>query len=378
MRCLVIADDFTGAAECAGIGHHVGLSSRVLRRPNRDVQPGLTAIDTDTRHMSPQQCRQQLLSMLKELNVAGYDLVYKKTDSVLRGPVGVELEVMLEHLGRKRVVLLPQNPSRGRTIEDGVYRIKGIPLHLSEFAADPTHPADRADVCQMLQSQTPLAVCCINVDDNPAGDGITIAQAATVQQVNQWASGMDETSLAAGGADFLHALLLRRPTGWRDRSPMAIKGTVLVVQGSKSPVSVKFTRRAGNDAVILQADDLAVAPDALASAITDKLSSQQKAILAFANVQQPQNSQQIAAVMAAIVEGVLERIQLNFLCIAGGSTAHAILDRLGWERFRCVTQMGSGTTLLAPHTSLTLLAVKPGSYPWPDAIRRRFVPEGQH
>ena len=46
---LVIADDLTGAAEIAGIGHYYGLPTRVIRdRPARR-ESGLTVADTDSR-----------------------------------------------------------------------------------------------------------------------------------------------------------------------------------------------------------------------------------------------------------------------------------------------------------------------------------------
>ena len=66
--------------------------------------------------------------------------MFKKVDSVLRGPVAAEIEAALDGLGLDRAVLVPANPSRGRIIRDGAYFMDGVPLDETEFADDPMHP----------------------------------------------------------------------------------------------------------------------------------------------------------------------------------------------------------------------------------------------
>lgn len=65
--------------------------------------------------------------------------IYNKTDSVLRGNVTHEVEAVIQALGLDGVLLVPANPSLGRTIEGGRYFVRGRPLHETEFARDPRH-----------------------------------------------------------------------------------------------------------------------------------------------------------------------------------------------------------------------------------------------
>src|SRR5438552_18966298 len=91
-RILVIADDLSGAAEIASLGVRYGISARIERDPLADDAPGLTVIDTDTRLHSPGAVADVLSRALSDVRARKFDLVYKKTDSVLRGPVLTEIE----------------------------------------------------------------------------------------------------------------------------------------------------------------------------------------------------------------------------------------------------------------------------------------------
>jgi len=52
--------------------------------------------------------------------VEPFGLVYKKTDSMLRGNVGSELEALLELTGCDAAVLAPSLPENGRRVKDGM------------------------------------------------------------------------------------------------------------------------------------------------------------------------------------------------------------------------------------------------------------------
>jgi uncharacterized protein YgbK (DUF1537 family) len=69
------------------------------------------------------------------------------------------------------------------------------------------------------------------------------------------------------------------------------------------------------------------------------------------------------------VESILERTVIRELVIEGGSTASAILYRLGFTRLKPFHQFGQGVIQMKikekPDMNLTL---KPGSYAWPDTV----------
>ena len=126
LKILVVADDLTGAAEVAGIAKLAGFSVAVVTQLAPDVLRAyeVVVLDTHTRALSSSQAAQQLASHLDSFDAWETTLVYKKTDSVLRGNVATELHVFMQRGSFTNALLLPANPSKGRTITQGVYYIE--------------------------------------------------------------------------------------------------------------------------------------------------------------------------------------------------------------------------------------------------------------
>ncbi|MDE6556282.1 MAG: four-carbon acid sugar kinase family protein, partial [Duncaniella sp.] len=139
----VIADDITGAAEMAGIAHRLGLRVVLTTDPysltgNADV----AVIATDTRSMSEHEAR-ELSAKYAAVLTSRNDIseIFKKTDSALRGHVVAELEAILGATRYEDALFMPANPSRGRTIRDGLYYIGDVLLDQTDFSFDPEFPA---------------------------------------------------------------------------------------------------------------------------------------------------------------------------------------------------------------------------------------------
>src|SRR4051812_19714049 len=112
---VVIADDLTGAAEIAAIGHRHGLSASVISagsQATEDVE--LLVFDTDSRLDEPDVAAEKISTLARALRERPRALIYKKTDSVLRGPVRAELEALARGLDTPRVLLVPANPALKR------------------------------------------------------------------------------------------------------------------------------------------------------------------------------------------------------------------------------------------------------------------------
>src|SRR5439155_544492 len=92
-------------------------------------------------HFDPQTKKwNDVRASLANLEPSHFDLIYKKIDSALRGPVLAEVQASMNQRRLDTALLLPQNPSRGRTIESGQYLINGVPIDQTDFARDPDHP----------------------------------------------------------------------------------------------------------------------------------------------------------------------------------------------------------------------------------------------
>jgi D-threonate/D-erythronate kinase len=141
-RILILADDLSGAADCANACMHSGLSAVVSFEESEDIiESDVLSIDCDTRHLTPEQASARVASIMrKHTDDARGQLVFKKVDSTLRGNVGAEIRAVLEELRkasadnvRVAAVLAPAFPSGGRTTIGGYQLVHGVPLHETEM-----------------------------------------------------------------------------------------------------------------------------------------------------------------------------------------------------------------------------------------------------
>ena len=74
-KALVIADDLSGAAEIAGIGHRYGLPTRLVRERPTSFAPGLTVIDSDSRSLAPADAARRVSECVPGVDPASFDLI---------------------------------------------------------------------------------------------------------------------------------------------------------------------------------------------------------------------------------------------------------------------------------------------------------------
>src|SRR5688572_13690217 len=147
---VVIADDLSGAAELAAVAARHGLSAEVHTVFDPGSEADVVCIDTDSRLLAPAIAAERVANVARCVAAAKPAWIFKKCDSVLRGPVLAEARAVAAAVGRSRIFLLPANPSLDRTISGGIYRIAGRPLHEMAFARDPIHPRFTSDVKVLL------------------------------------------------------------------------------------------------------------------------------------------------------------------------------------------------------------------------------------
>jgi uncharacterized protein YgbK (DUF1537 family) len=372
MRVLVIADDLTGAAEIGGIAHRYGLDTRLLRFPIRGSEAAAaTVIDTDSRQLANDEAGRRVKDAVAAVELGQFDLIYKKTDSVLRGPVRAELEGLMEVLGLGAALLVPQNPSRGRTIRQGQYFIEDVPLNLTEFGEDPIHPARTSDVLQLLGNAKRPAI----------GSGIRIGNGSCWQDLKLLAKQVDARTLAAGGADFFAAMIEER--GMRragDVAPLpeTRDGRMLFVCGSASG-SRRLIERASDASMHICAmpDELfrvgcqdRGAVEAWSRSIIAALEHDGRAVVVIPQAIDPQGgaSARLESAVAEVVAEVLSHVAVARLFLEGGATGSAICRRMGWSEFQVAGELSSGIVQLRVGRTSLQVVVKPGSYPWPDHV----------
>ena len=149
---IVIADDFTGAAELDGIRMRYGLTTEVFL--GNIVMPGadVLIISTNSRSMDNENAVKITADIVTSVLKLKPELIYKKIDSVLRGHILDELKIQMHIMGYNKAFILAANPSLGRTIRDGEYFVEGKRLNVTGFASDPEFPVSTSSVQQLLGS----------------------------------------------------------------------------------------------------------------------------------------------------------------------------------------------------------------------------------
>lgn len=347
---VVIADDLTGAAELASAALAHGLSAEVQTVFDASSAAEVVCVDTDTRLLAPDQAAESVAAVARNVAMAKPEWVFKKCDSVLRGPVLAEARATAGATGRKRILIVPANPTRHRIIRAGRYFIDGRPLHETPFAHDPAHPRTTAQVTALLGDDL---------------TGVETPDAETVSDLARLAATMDRATLPVGAADFFTALLQVRVGPLRTGPQPAAAtpaGAILLVCGS----AASWAQR--------QADATARGLPVFArpydlTAATRALQAPGCALLGMGEARGVSSAILSTELAEAAATLVLGEIKITALLLEGGATARAIVNRLGWTRLQACQVSAQGVGVLRPATTAgPLLFIKPGSYKWPSEI----------
>ena len=72
--------------------------------------------------------------------------------------------------------------------------------------------------------------------------------------------------------------------------------------------------------------------------------------------------------MAIVVEEAFNNADIREMFIEGGSTAAAVIKRLGLKTFIPVEELAPGVVRMQVKNEDLFITVKPGSYPWPERV----------
>ncbi len=365
---VVMADDLTGAAEMAGIAWRHGLrvvfnalSSWVDCTLKEDVDVLIVA--TDTRSMTNEEAVATVKRMATVLLNSFFSfLFFKKTDSALRGHIVEELSVLMDIFHAPTSLLLPQNPSKGRRVADGIYTIDGVPLNETPFGHDPEFPATSSFVSDILPG-----CCCLSLSQ-PLADGICVADASSIDDVRAQLSKACDDTLLAGGADFFDALLSSVFTSCRSRSAMPslpdLQHGTFVVCGStffNLPSSL-FTFEMPEDVFH------GACADRWINSLALHASNGNSFAIAIGSkpVMGRSYAVRLREIMALAAVEVLHTGLYHTVVMEGGATAFAILHHAHLTSFKVEGELSPGVVALCTtwKEKPLRLILKPGSYAW--------------
>lgn len=376
---VVIADDITGAAEIAGIAFEAGEDVRLVCGCG-SVADGTTVVATDTRSMSEDEAVAETRRIASSLLAShSTSLIFKKTDSALRGHVVAELHALMEATGCQRAVYLPANPSKGRIIRNGIYYIKerdkgeavrDIPIAETAFSYDPEFPAKTS----VLKERFPDA----------EANGIIMPDAESGEDICRVIRQYDDgKTIFAGAADLFTAALHRGKSNQpSSTSPTSSASSTSLTSNTSSTTPSTLILCGSTQSKPL---DLGIPVSPMPREVYDgeqgadywyqslpfracspsPQGSLASLILTIPHTHRTgkETAVHLRSVMAEMTRRLVSEHCPDHLIIEGGATAWATLQALGWTDFQIRRQIAPGVVQMSA-TNGTLVTLKPGSYSW--------------
>lgn len=145
LKILGFADDLTGALEAGAKFAERGLKTVVSAEAGTYSGYEAAVVDTETRHLR----RAEAEAIVEAMAGEEAEIVYKKTDSTLRGHIGAELRALARMYGAS-VAYIPAYPAMGRTVRRGELHVGGVPVHRTAFGRDGLNPVESSSIAEAL------------------------------------------------------------------------------------------------------------------------------------------------------------------------------------------------------------------------------------
>lgn len=400
---LILADDLSGAADCAIACVNAGLSAVVHLRVGIETDtPDLAdviAIDLDSRGLSQAEARRIHASAAARACAACADrLLYKKFDSTLRGHVGAEIAACVEASRQRRLVIVaPAYPATGRTTRLGRVFVGDTPLEQTEVWTR-SGMAGSANVLDMLRGAG-LQSALVGLDLVRADAGrlrqtfaahaaggvqALVCDAETdadLQSITVAALALDDRPVLAGSGGLAQRVagLLGMPATSRPADTVLPRQPILTVVGSMSSVSREQAQRLAEadpaiacftaSPVTLHAGKASPAWTELASGLYHAVDAGRDVLLkiGLGDVVEVADGTRLARALAELVAPVLPRF--GALIATGGETARSILVARGVDALRLVREIEPGVVLGQADTPHGLYVVtKAGAFGTPGTL----------
>ncbi|MFC4557754.1 four-carbon acid sugar kinase family protein [Virgibacillus kekensis] len=166
-RIGIIADDLTGANDSGVQLTEKGINTSVLfdiPENHENLDSGIV-IDTNSRALSREKAALITEKAGRFLKEAGFQHIYKKMDSTLRGHIGTELHSLYDVFQPEFVFIAPAFPSMGRTTRDGIHYVNGVEIAETEISRDPKHPVKESFIPSILEKEIGQPVGLLTKDD---------------------------------------------------------------------------------------------------------------------------------------------------------------------------------------------------------------------
>ena len=389
---VVIADDFSGAAEIGGIGYRYGLNAEIQLKFDSRSTADLIVIDADTRSLTKDEAIEKTGSLVNDLKNSGKRIAFKKVDSVFRGHIVEEINVLQQHFNYRRVLLLPANPKRGRKIISGQYFVNAVSLKQTVFAKDPHFPTTSSSIEDIINKNSSVLrhIHATPISSLPDSALIT-GDVSSKEDIKSYIRKIGPDDLCCGAAEFFEAFL--ENNGYKVKKDETSKRTSLqwpyfslIISGStvkdqfeKNEIktynlqNLSLPGQWSGDQFILEKEkeekwqaevsDLLLQYQVVAISVKHEVKQVNGAAEIFSN--------HFIRLMHYISEKH-GRGNIHF-ALTGGATASAIISKEGITGLKVKKEIAPGIVTLINEQTRELFTVKPGSYLWPASFAESLI-----
>ena len=370
----VLADDLTSAGDGAGPFRALGISASIfLGTVEGDLRAGVSAVDVNTRSRDAGTAVSETVRCIRRIKDA--DVLFKTVDSTLRGHVVAEIEAALAESGRTTAVIAPAFPAEGRTTQNGVQLLDGVPVSETHFGLDAANPAKESNL-KKLFPQANLIDATTSWNHRVGKEPILIADAHSDADLDLLVGHPD--SLAGVlwvGSPGLAAAIAKRCAASSPVVPVPAttpSTRVLIVVGSLHPSSreqldvvLGLTSAAGQRST-----------PALTGSKADVVERVMKELSAngYSALHDPFVSHSTGEAdewLASTVQELFAADAFDALILTGGQTARSVLDRLGSRQIDVLSEPEPGITFgILDHPAHLPVLIKAGGFGNPRTLIR--------
>jgi len=369
---VIFADDLTGANDTGVQFARAGLRTRVGFRWDHTRMLGgveIMVVDTDSRALTADDAYRAVFAAAQAFVEMRVPVLYKKIDSTLRGPIGAELDAVLDAYGLDLAIVCPAFPAARRTLLQGELRVGDVPVAQTSFARDPLTPVQESNLPALLRQQTRRPVQLVALEQVTAG-GDALAQHLAALRGDSGRVVVCDAATDAHLAVIVDAALmlgarvvmagaagLARPLAERigRRCEGEEYGRVLVVCGSMQPIVreqiAALVREYG--AFVIALDAAVVAGEVEWQPWIDRVSRRvagapHHAPIVLTSPPDVRLTGREGAVLARLAElagAVMERTRVGGVVATGGSTVRTLCERWEVTGIDLVREMAPGIPL---------------------------------
>ena len=390
-RFYIIADDLTGANDAGVQLSKIGISSTVFldyKDSSLQSTEDVAIIDTDSRAKSEEAAYETVYNASSIFQKQGYEQVYKKMDSTLRGNVAAELAALVSVYQPEIIVVAPAFPKMNRQTINGYQYVNGERVSETEFGRDPKTPVKDSFIPNLFKKYVDDRICLIDqeiinsstedlmnkiVENTGQGSTWFICDATTdadLKFIAEAFAKVNKKTVWAGSAgliEYLPNALELKSTEINHQEELAITKTLTVSASLSMVTKLQLEMvKTLSDTYFVEIDPVDLIkktyslPDII-DAMTKQVSKRHLVLFVDSSVDNreatkrlekelslsnKQISEAISNELGIIAKAIVEAIpEINGLILTGGDTAKAVCNQLKMNQMQLTTEIEVGLPL---------------------------------